>query len=136
MQAFFCHGTHFFAELMYSRLNNYFTIITKEKLHFSLVCSFYFCLAKEGWALKAAEQFTMRGLVAYKPVAYKKNLILSAAACLFPKKLIPAMRSFKGKINIYIENSQPPILSTLLCVTLTLKFAVMQFCQRIFFIVF
>ena len=84
---FFFHGTHFFVESMYSRLNSYFTIITKKKLHFSLVCSFYFCLAKEGWALKAAEQFTIRGLVAYKPVGYKKSLILSAAACLFPKKV-------------------------------------------------
>ena len=28
--------------------------ITKEKLHFSLICSFYCCLMKKGWALKVA----------------------------------------------------------------------------------
>ena len=27
---------------------------------------------KEGWALKAAQQFAIQGLVAYKPVANKK----------------------------------------------------------------
>ena len=38
-------------------------IITKWKLHFSLISSFYCCLVKEGWTLKVA----MQGLVAYKP---------------------------------------------------------------------
>ena len=45
---------------------------TKEKLHFSLICSFCCCLVKNGWALKVAEQFAIRGLVAYKSVVYKK----------------------------------------------------------------
>ena len=31
---------------MYCRFNNYFTFITKEKLHFSLICCFYCCLVK------------------------------------------------------------------------------------------
>ena len=52
------------------RVNSYFT---KEKLHFSLICSFCCCLVKKGWALKVAEQFAIRGLVAYKPVVYKKR---------------------------------------------------------------
>ena len=31
-----------------------FTLTTKKKLHCSLLCSFYYCLVKEGWALKVA----------------------------------------------------------------------------------
>ena len=38
----------------------------------SLICSFCYCLVREGWALKVAKQFAIRWLVAYKPVAYKK----------------------------------------------------------------
>ena len=61
-------------------------------------------------------------------------VILSAVVCLSPKKkLIPAMRSFKGTIIISAEFSQPSILSTVLHVFLTLKFADIQFCQRTFF---
>ena len=40
----------------------YVTIVTKEKLHFSLICSFCCCLVKKCWALK----FAYQGLVAYK----------------------------------------------------------------------
>ena len=47
--------------------------IAKEKLHFSLICSFYCFLVKRGCALKVAKQFATRGLVTYKLVAYKKN---------------------------------------------------------------
>ena len=49
--------------------------ITKEKLHFSLFYNFFCCLVKEVWALKVAYQLVIRGLVAYKPVAYKKNVL-------------------------------------------------------------
>ena len=31
---------------------SYFTFIAKEKLYFSLMCSFYCCLLKDGLALK------------------------------------------------------------------------------------
>ena len=48
--------------------------IKKEELHFSLIFRFYCCLVKEGLALKVALQIAIRGLVAYKPVAYKINL--------------------------------------------------------------
>ena len=34
--------------------SSYFTLITKEKFHFSLIRSFYCCLVKEGWALNVA----------------------------------------------------------------------------------
>ena len=59
-------------QLVHCRFNSYFRFITKEKPHFSLIYSFYCCLVKEGWALKVASQFAIQGLVAYKPVAYKK----------------------------------------------------------------
>ena len=62
---------------MYCPFNNYFTFITKEKLHFSLICIFYCGLVKKGLALKVAVQFAVRGLVAYNPVAYKKNKCIS-----------------------------------------------------------
>ena len=57
--------------------NNYFTFITKEKLHFSLICIFYYGLVKKGWALKVAVQIAVRGPVAYNPVAYKKSKCIS-----------------------------------------------------------
>ena len=56
--------------VVYCLFNNYFTFIAKEKLHLSLICIFYCCLVKKGWAMKVAVQFTVRGLVAYNPVAY------------------------------------------------------------------
>ena len=43
------------------------------------------------------------------------------------------MRSFKGTIIIYLEYSQSSILSTVLCIFLTLKFATIQFYRRTFF---
>ena len=49
--------------LVYCWFDSYFMFIAKEKLHFSLICNFYCCLVKGGWALK----------VAYKLVAYKKT---------------------------------------------------------------
>ena len=58
---------------MCCRFSRYFTYITTKKLHFSLTCVFYWCLVKDVWALKVIWQFVIRGLVAYKPVAYKKN---------------------------------------------------------------
>ena len=59
--------------LVHCWFNSYFTLITKEKLHFSLIHSFYCCLVKGGWVLKSSLQFAIRGLVAYKPIAYKKT---------------------------------------------------------------
>ena len=38
--------------LAYCQFKNYFTFITKNKLYFSLTCSFYCCLVKKGSALK------------------------------------------------------------------------------------
>ena len=55
--------------------------ITKEKLHFSLTCSFYCCLVQVTWALQVAERFAVRGLVAFKPVVFKKvysDVLISA----------------------------------------------------------
>ena len=48
-------------------------LLQKEKHYVSLIYSFYCCLVKKGRALKVVQQFAIRGLVAYKPVAYKKN---------------------------------------------------------------
>ena len=45
--------------------------IKKKKRLFSLICSFYRCLVKEGWALKVTYQFAIQEVVAYKLVAYK-----------------------------------------------------------------
>ena len=55
------------AELWY---NVHLTTILKEKAHFFLICIFYCGLVEKGWSLKVAVQFAVRGLVAYKPVAY------------------------------------------------------------------
>ena len=51
---------------MYCPCKSYFTFITKEKLYFSLICSFYCCLVKGVWVLKVVWQFTTQGVVAYK----------------------------------------------------------------------
>ena len=59
--------------LKYCQFSCYLTFITKEKLHFSVTCSFYCCLEKELSALKVAFQFAIRGLVVYKPVTYNKK---------------------------------------------------------------
>ena len=45
--------------------------IKKKKRRFSLICSFYRCLVKEGWALKVTYQFAIQEVVAYKLVVYK-----------------------------------------------------------------
>ena len=45
-----------------------------ERKRFFLICSFYCWLIKEGWALKVAQQFAIRGLVAYKRAAYVVTL--------------------------------------------------------------
>ena len=37
-----------FGGLVYCRFNSYLTFIKKENLHFSFICSFYFCLVTEG----------------------------------------------------------------------------------------
>ena len=50
-----------------------------------LLQSSYCYLVKEGWALKVAYQFTIRGLVAYKLVAYK--CIFSFGSRLFVRGL-------------------------------------------------
>ena len=63
--------------LVHCRFNSYFTSITKGKLYFSLICSFYCWLVKKVWGLKVAKQFAIRGLVAYKLVAYKKSMSVS-----------------------------------------------------------
>ena len=44
-------------------------------LHFPLICSFYCCLVKMGWALSCLRIFHPR-LVAYKPFAYQKVQIM------------------------------------------------------------
>ena len=54
--------------LVYCQFKNYFTVFTKKKLYFSWTCSFYCCLVKMGSALKVAQQFNIRGLVAYYKV--------------------------------------------------------------------
>ena len=46
---------------------------TLRLLHFSLIFSFYCYLLEKGWAVKVAKQFAIWKLVAYKPVAHKKN---------------------------------------------------------------
>ena len=45
--------------VVYCWFNSYFTFIAEAKLHFSLVCSFYCCFVKNGWALKAAKDFVI-----------------------------------------------------------------------------
>ena len=36
------------------------------------ICSFYCCLVKDAWTKKVVQQSAIRGLVAYKLIAYKK----------------------------------------------------------------
>ena len=66
---------------MYCRFNSYFT---KEKLHFSRICSFYCCLVKKGGAL--SQQFAIRGLVAYEKISLF-HLIILRPATLIKKRL-------------------------------------------------
>ena len=73
----------------YCSFNNCFTFITKDKLHFSLICIFYCGLVKKGWALKVAVQFAVRELVASKPVADKKIFEQSFKTVFF--SVLPAV---------------------------------------------
>ena len=50
--------------------------VTKEKFHFSLICSCYCCLVEEGWALKVAWQFAIQKIVAYKSAVYEKSVFM------------------------------------------------------------
>ena len=59
-------------------------------------------------------------------------IIFAAERCLFPKKLVLAMHSFKVTIIISITDSEPSIHLTVLYIFLTLKFAAIQFHQRTF----
>ena len=59
--------------------------------------------------------------------------IISAIVCLFPKKLISLILSFRGTMIISKEFSQPSIISTVLHIFLTLKFAVIYFCSVLSF---
>ena len=59
-------------------------------------------------------------------------IIFAAERCLFPKKLVLAMHSFKVTIIISITDSEPSILLTVLYIFLTLKFAAIQFHQHTF----
>ena len=52
-----------------------FYIYCKGKTPLFFICCFSCCLVNQGWALKVAYQLAIRGLVAYKPVAYKKNQV-------------------------------------------------------------
>ena len=65
-------------QLNFGQFKNYVTFITKKKLYFSLTYSFYSCSVKKGSALKVAQQFAIRGLVAYKKSVYQLNDILFA----------------------------------------------------------
>ena len=58
--------------LVHCRFNNFFYVYCKGKTPLFFICSFYCCLVKEGWILKVDQQFSIRGLVAYKLIAYKK----------------------------------------------------------------
>ena len=74
-------------------LTTIFTFITKEKLNFSLICSFYCCLVKKGWALKVASQFTIWWQVAYKPVVYKKKIMMFTTKFLPRGEFHPGLNS-------------------------------------------
>ena len=80
--------------------------IKKEELHFSLIFRFYCCLVKESLALKVALQSAIRGLVAYKPVAYKINFILEKQfRYLYVDDLATCFNNEKSAFSFY-ENSK------------------------------
>ena len=58
--------------LVHCRFNNFFYVYCKGKTPLFFICSFYCCLVTEGWTLKVVQQFSIRGLVAYKLIADKK----------------------------------------------------------------
>ena len=45
---------------VHCQFNSYFSFIAKEKLYFSLICSFYCCLVKESLPMNFAWQFYFR----------------------------------------------------------------------------
>ena len=84
--------------LLYKQLGPGFRL--QSCLHLQDFQYFYFCLMKEGWALKVAQQFGIWWLVAYKTVVYKN------IKCK-PKKHV-IMREFdhgngKGKGVFYLK---------------------------------
>ena len=72
--------------LVYSWFDSCFMILTKWKLHFSLISSFYCCLVKEGWTLKVAQQFAMQGIVAYEPTPTPPSKPICQAIYLSPSQ--------------------------------------------------
>ena len=92
--------------LLYCHFKSYFTFIGKEKIHFSLICSFYCCLVKEAWALKVAYQFAVRRLVAYKK-AYSDMPISVRAALHHGRRAVDIFenpwRKIIGWITFYIS---------------------------------
>ena len=69
-----------------------FYLYCKEK------CSLYCCLMKGVWALKVALQFAVRGLVAYKLVAYEKNKCIKS----MPGFSISRLASLEDFLNVNI----------------------------------
>ena len=65
-------------------------------------------------------------------IRYSKFFNRAIAHCTWKKRLVLAMRSFKGAIIIYIEYSQPSILSTVLYIFLTLRFYQCNFLSTYF----
>ena len=62
----------------YGVLSIYQLFYVHYKVKALLFLNLYFCcLVKKGWTLKVAKQFSLQGIVAYKPVAYKKNKCIS-----------------------------------------------------------
>ena len=53
----------------------------------------------------------------------------SSVLCLFPKKLMVVIRFFRGTTIIRMEDTEPLILSKVLPIFLTLKFAAIHFVQ-------
>ena len=91
--------------LVYCRFNNYFTFITKGKLHFSLtlIYSFYCCLVKESRALSVVKQFANWELVAYKPIAYKSRISVINVGTTTNYKLLLWLTLIKRHICIFCQ---------------------------------
>ena len=83
--------------LVYCQFRSYFTFIGKEKIHFSLTYSFYCCLVKEAWVLKVAQQFAIRGLVAYKK-AYSDMPISVRVALHHGRRAVDIFKNLSRKI--------------------------------------
>ena len=50
----FLRAAEFWFILGLAWFNSYFAFIAQEKLHVSLICSFYCFFVKEGWSLKVS----------------------------------------------------------------------------------